>query len=184
MTGSTSIAFPQFRAFGAERQAFFEARIRAQQKAFREKQAVRHPSLAAKAGIFGKDFGAKLQNRRLAVSSGSNIIVDQRLAEDLQDLIARGAPAMAQAVDTHMGRMAAEVAAGWPVRTGLSGSMLDLEVEPISATRIRCTFASRYEKTMQAPRLRTALNQLVKPRVQPMILAIGADMLADLSRGG
>lgn len=184
MTGSTSIAFPQFRAFGAGRQAFFESRIKAQEKAKRQGQIPPSRQLAVKAGIFGKDFGAKLQNRRLAVAGKGAIIVDQRLAEDLQDLIARGAPAMAQAVDEHMGRMAAEVAAGWPVRTGLSGSMLELEVEPISATRIRFTFASRYGQTMQAPRLRTALNQLVKPRVQPMILAIGADMLADLSRGG
>lgn len=177
------IPFARFRKFGVDAQAFFESRVKAQEKLRSEGQIRPSRQLASKAGLFGKDFGVKLQSRRLAVAGKGASIVDQRLAEAIQDLIAAGAPAMSAAVDEHMGRLAEEVAAGWPVRTGLSRSMLDLEVDPLSATRVRFTFASRYDRTMQAPALRSALNRLVKPRVQPMIAAIGADMLAELARG-
>lgn len=175
--------FARFRAFGATAQAFFEGQVKAQEKLRREGQIRPSRQLAAKAGMFGANFGAKLQDRRAALSTRGAIEVDPRLGEAIQDLIAAGAPAMAAAVDTHLGALAEEVFTGWPVRTGLSKSMLDLEVVPLSAARVRFTFASRYDRTMQAPALRSALNRLVKPRVQPMIAAIGADMLADLSRG-
>lgn len=181
---TTAPTFARFRAFGAAAQAFFEQRVKAQEKLRREGQIRPSRQLAAKAGMFGASFGAKLQNRRVALSTRGAIEVDPRLGEAIQDLIAAGSPAMAAAVDTHLGALAEHVFAAWPVRTGLSKSMLDLEVVPLSTTRVRYTFASRYDRTMQAPRLRTALNQLVRPRVQPTLAAIGADMLADLSRGG
>lgn len=104
---------------------------------------------AKKAGVWNPRADHLFRSRRASlVRTGWGVRVDQKLQGELLKLAESVAPRLTRAMDKHLSRLAFDVWREWPVDTGLSRALLDLEYTLAPGGRFRAVFASRAPYTM------------------------------------
>lgn len=120
-------------AFRSARDSWWSSRMSAKSDAFSDgaKVAARAKRKEERWKLYGRSY-----MRHYATLSGGLIRFPPELAAMVERQIESIAPRMARAFDKHLGKLAQDAWDNWPVGTGLSRSLLDIEYEQRGETFI------------------------------------------------
>lgn len=114
-------------------------------------------------------------------SDAPGIHVSPQLSAICGEMLARVAPALAEAYDRHLALLAFSAWRDWPVASGLSKSLLSLRYEQIGAEYFTGSITSQapYTRYIQGQPFRT----LIDAKGNATAAAIGNDAVAEIAAG-
>jgi len=174
------VRYPKSNEFWSLQESFY--RVQAGEADAKAEQVGTAPRMARKQARWDTRGGRYLRGQRVGASArGSLIRVDPHLSRAVLDQMDRVGPLLVAAIDRRLGARAIKAFNAWPVDTGLSKSLLDLNYQ-VLGNQLVATLSSRAPYTVFIKG--QPHRRLIDRPSRAMVDGIVRDLGDELGKGG